>query len=1185
MANNAILKAAIQAVIKQNGNNEITGPVLQQALLSMINSLGANYQFAGIATPETTPGEPDQNVAYIACKPGVYSNFTGETIIDKMVVFLYNGTWQSIKTDIPNINFIAETLSFAIKSYAVTYSYGKNLFDKNSLNPTHGYLNYYGTFIEYDGGRVSDYIPIKAGETYTIKNAYNGAYNCFYDAAGNLLSTISGATTTIVAPQNAAFLRVSTTTGGVADQQVEQGSTSTAYEAYKKEISDPSIQNAIDAYKNVSGGSGYYMGIVDATTTPITTTQKIFYVATTPGVYTHFDNITILSGEIAVLEYANGSWQKINPHIANVNEAVKIIMNYSIGNTLIGYVVGKNKFDKSTVTPGYYLDATGTPVSNQYVAYSDKIPVIGGDKMIATPQSGMGVTYSVFYNANDELVGYVNTATNAFTVPDNAVYMRVSVATSYLDTYQLERGTETTSYESYSRQISDINLRTIVDSFNNIANIIGGKIYLGQTNINVFGQPAANASVSGKTLTMQSNAVNSSYFGAYGTSFAALVGADYVGKQIKIAIRFKLSGDVSHIYISNLRCYPAISLGSLKKETVDGVLEISAICTVPSSWPTQFYVSCYMVGGASGAGIVEMQSIGFYLLENTDETKNGQYGFLPTVIKELVKSGQQTYKETLIYCYRKNGVDDSTHFYGLYAIANALNSITDASENNRYTLIIDGVFHFTDPLDLTMYDGTEYSVVYAKPWVSLRGLGQDKTIIFVDFPAGATFHPGKNWYDYQPIYIDCGGDVSVSNMSILGKNCRYAFHLELGSANARRFIKNCRVIHYGLDGYQNAGFAHGFGTGMGVGHIWDIEDCYIEGVQNACFAMHSVLGTTDRQGCVNFKNCTFVGKSLTFGAYPNLSDLFVNFVGCDFQTQISAYTAYRANLYKNGDYMTTKLKVSSLPKPYGNATTTRGIVLRVDALNENADVRFGENSSAFEIIVGDKSLTAEILTAEAVISQYGYFRRDGTAGFAGFAYGSIDIDENTGTGRTLGTMLGDCSVNNKSLVIIVGGTTYTVVFNEDYTAKNNAYVLGKINDVIGAVATATEFAPGKEYYPEFDGLTMLNNIESTPIMRGMGVVRSGSGIRKATNADGYIDGIAMDTVGQNQPCRVILGGQLWSAYYGNANNVNFCAKETANTSREIGAAAGISETQPGIFDVNATPKVLRAKEKDIWTIL
>ena len=71
MGNYDELKQAVSDVIKTNGNQEITGQVLQNTLVSIINTVGANATFAGIATPETNPGTPDQNIFYIASEDGV----------------------------------------------------------------------------------------------------------------------------------------------------------------------------------------------------------------------------------------------------------------------------------------------------------------------------------------------------------------------------------------------------------------------------------------------------------------------------------------------------------------------------------------------------------------------------------------------------------------------------------------------------------------------------------------------------------------------------------------------------------------------------------------------------------------------------------------------------------------------------------------------------------------------------------------------------------------------------------------------------------------------------------------------------------------------------------------------------------------------------------------------------------
>lgn len=95
MAQYATLKAAINAVIKANGQKEITGTVLNQTLKAMVNSLGANYQFVGVATPSANPGTPDQNVFYLAGQGGTYTNFNNIAIPNGISLLMWNGSWSS----------------------------------------------------------------------------------------------------------------------------------------------------------------------------------------------------------------------------------------------------------------------------------------------------------------------------------------------------------------------------------------------------------------------------------------------------------------------------------------------------------------------------------------------------------------------------------------------------------------------------------------------------------------------------------------------------------------------------------------------------------------------------------------------------------------------------------------------------------------------------------------------------------------------------------------------------------------------------------------------------------------------------------------------------------------------------------------------------------------------------------
>lgn len=100
MANWSILKQAIADTIKTNGNQEITGQLLQNTLTSIVNSIGENATFAGVATPSTNPGVQDGNVFYFASTPGLYTNFSGITVGKDEFSILHNNANGWAKTQI-----------------------------------------------------------------------------------------------------------------------------------------------------------------------------------------------------------------------------------------------------------------------------------------------------------------------------------------------------------------------------------------------------------------------------------------------------------------------------------------------------------------------------------------------------------------------------------------------------------------------------------------------------------------------------------------------------------------------------------------------------------------------------------------------------------------------------------------------------------------------------------------------------------------------------------------------------------------------------------------------------------------------------------------------------------------------------------------------------------------------------
>lgn len=98
MANYEALTSAIQQTIKTNGNQAITGQVLQSVLLQMVNTLGTGAQFMGEATLTTDPGNPDASVFYIASIKGTYTHFGNLTLNTNEVAALSNATGAWTKT-------------------------------------------------------------------------------------------------------------------------------------------------------------------------------------------------------------------------------------------------------------------------------------------------------------------------------------------------------------------------------------------------------------------------------------------------------------------------------------------------------------------------------------------------------------------------------------------------------------------------------------------------------------------------------------------------------------------------------------------------------------------------------------------------------------------------------------------------------------------------------------------------------------------------------------------------------------------------------------------------------------------------------------------------------------------------------------------------------------------------------
>lgn len=218
MGNYEELKAAVASVIKTNGNQEITGQVLQNTLTTLISQVGANATFAGIATPETAPGTPDQNVFYIAGQSGVYANFGGYEVTKNAVAFNnVGGNWVATELNLLSSDFGDSAV------YDMAYS-GYLPVDLGHMYSHSGGTGRYVASSAWDAVTLRIYNPTGKLELVGANIAANAGFVFFDDT--KIKSTIIDSNQTGVIPAGAKLcvinLRKADNPDGYANLRVRQ---------------------------------------------------------------------------------------------------------------------------------------------------------------------------------------------------------------------------------------------------------------------------------------------------------------------------------------------------------------------------------------------------------------------------------------------------------------------------------------------------------------------------------------------------------------------------------------------------------------------------------------------------------------------------------------------------------------------------------------------------------------------------------------------------------------------------------------------------------------------------------------------------------------------------------------------------------------------------------------------------
>ena len=550
---------------------------------------------------------------------------------------------------------------------------------------------------------------------------------------------------------------------------------------------------------------------------------------------------------------------------------------------------------------------------------------------------------------------------------------------------------------------------------------------------------------------------------------------------------------------------------------------------------------------------------------------------------------------TIVTVKRNGTVGVDCDYTGRRGIQDAIDAITNASSDRQYIIRASGTFEATQTSHFDKNASGQLSFILLKPYVHLIGLNRDDCIITGKLPNN--LGAGFAYSQYQTMRHDINHS-RIENVSIVGENLRYPLHIDAGALGNKDFvqtIKNCRIWHKGNTGDAlNWTSATALGLGTSDGQLLTLEDCEIKAKlagaylhTNQNFSLPSILNlirckiiTTEGIGEVVVQA---LGSGVRDKVILNNCNLDAGRIRYDntpwIPIELSNQRADHAEI--------ELLMTNQQPMSFDNSQMTgKGLKIASKTTGASSTVTFDQTSSAFNLIIGNSLESTAIVNRYNRNQIYGYQYKSGGQSLAGYAIGGLDIGENAvGLNSnfyigSLGKRLGDCSVVNKTLTVIVNGNTYNIVFNKNYNGTantvapnySNAAIIAEINAVIGAVATVTEYVVGTDYYPQFEGVITMTNADAVEVYSGMGVVFTGNKtFRKALNSDNRLDGICIDEVRVGDEARIITKGELFLAYTG----ARFRTNEVSNTNHPIGTELGISTTIAGRFDVNAYPKFLR----------
>ena len=271
--------------------------------------------------------------------------------------------------------------------------------------------------------------------------------NRYYKASSGVLASGSGGRTYMAVPlikikPNTAYY-LSCIRDGVQSGLGTGASTDAGICFYRS--------NSVDSF--IEGST------LSANTCSFTSPADANYIGITCYNYDNISNPCFQEGTSRYYVGYNPIGGYMNPDVIPDNSILTTKINDGavIEDKTIFFNKSRNLFDKTAVTLGKYVTASGLIGSNVNYVASDYIPIDAAQEYIISNKYGTAGAYNAFYKENKEFISSFQSMPVA--IPSNAAYLRISLNylqnLTYLDNVQVEYGQATTDYEKYGYLLKD----------------------------------------------------------------------------------------------------------------------------------------------------------------------------------------------------------------------------------------------------------------------------------------------------------------------------------------------------------------------------------------------------------------------------------------------------------------------------------------------------------------------------------------------------------------------------------------------------------------------------------------------------------------------------------------------------------------------------------------------------------